>query len=119
MGNSLYAILAKQASWIAEKLGPIESDWYVFPFSNTVKPIDPTRPVTTIKSAWISVREAAGVECRFHDLRHTACTKMAEAGVPEATMKALMGHLSKGMIERYSHIRMAAKRAAIEALEPS
>lgn len=31
-------------------------------------------------------------------------------------MMALMGHISRAMIERYSHIRMAAKREAVEAL---
>jgi hypothetical protein len=41
---------------------------------------------------------------------------MAEAGVPESTMKALAGHMSRAMLERYSHIRMAAKREAVEAL---
>ena len=41
---------------------------------------------------------------------------MAEAGVPESTMLALMGHMSRAMLERYSHIRMAAKRKAVEAL---
>jgi hypothetical protein len=41
---------------------------------------------------------------------------MAEAGVPESTMLALMGHMSRAMMERYSHIRMAAKREAVEAL---
>ena len=41
---------------------------------------------------------------------------MAEAGVPESTMLALMGHMSRAMLERYSHIRMAAKREAVEAL---
>jgi hypothetical protein len=41
---------------------------------------------------------------------------MAEAGVPESTMLALMGHMSRAMLERYSHIRMAAKRDAVEAL---
>jgi hypothetical protein len=56
------------------------------------------------------------VACRFHDLRHTALTKMAEAGVPESTMLALAGHMSRAMMERYSHIRMAAKREAVEAL---
>jgi len=53
---------------------------------------------------------------QLHDLRHTAATKMAEAGVPENTMLALMGHMSRSMLERYSHIRMAAKRQAVEAL---
>jgi hypothetical protein len=42
---------------------------------------------------------------------------MAEAGVPESTMKAIMGHLSARMLERYSHIRMKAKREAILAVE--
>jgi len=41
---------------------------------------------------------------------------MCEAGVPESTMLALMGHMSRAMLERYSHIRMAAKRTAVEAL---
>jgi hypothetical protein len=41
---------------------------------------------------------------------------MAEAGVPESTMLAIMGHMSRAMLERYSHIRMAAKREAVQAL---
>jgi hypothetical protein len=41
---------------------------------------------------------------------------MAEAGIPESTMLALMGHMSRAMLERYSHIRMAAKRTAVESL---
>jgi hypothetical protein len=44
---------------------------------------------------------------------------MAEAGVPESTMLALMGHMSRAMLERYSHIRMAAKREAVKALSAS
>lgn len=41
---------------------------------------------------------------------------MVEAGVPEGTMLSLMGHMSRAMLERYSHIRMAAEREAVEAL---
>ena len=41
---------------------------------------------------------------------------MAEAGVPESTMLGIMGHMSRAMLERYSHIRMAAKREAVESL---
>jgi len=41
---------------------------------------------------------------------------MAEAGVPESTMLALMGHMSRAILERYSHVGMAAKRAAPDAL---
>src|ERR1039458_1937759 len=69
-----------------------------------------------MKTAWNSIRKEAKVSCRLHDLRHTALTKMAEAGVPESTMLALAGHMSRAMLERYSHIRMAAKREAVESL---
>ena len=31
-------------------------------------------------------------------------------------MKALLRHMSKEMLEQYSHIRMAAKREAVECL---
>ncbi|MBL8220612.1 MAG: hypothetical protein JNL62_15365 [Bryobacterales bacterium] len=41
---------------------------------------------------------------------------MAEAGVPESTMLAILGHMSRAMLERYSHIRMKAKREAVESM---
>ena len=41
---------------------------------------------------------------------------MAEAGVAESTMLAIMGHMSRQMLERYSHIRLAAKVDAMAAI---
>ncbi len=116
MNDDLYQAIADQVEWLERTFGSPKPEWYLFPFCRVVKPIDPTRPVTTIKSAWESVRKTAGVKCRFHDLRHTAATKMAENGTPEETMKALLGHMSKRMIERYSHIRKASRRQAVEGL---
>ena len=117
LNGDLCELLAAQVAWLEEKFGPVQPQWYLFPtFGDVRKPNDPTRPVTTIKSAWEGVRTAAGVGCRFHDLRHTAITKLAEQGVPDSTMKALAGHVHEKMLERYSHIRMAAKREAVEAL---
>src|SRR5262245_60357670 len=54
---------------------------------------------------------------RFHDLRHQAITEMAEGGAPDATMMAVAGHMSRRMLEHYSHVRMAAKRTALDKLE--
>jgi integrase len=54
---------------------------------------------------------------RFHDLRHQAITEMAEAGASDATLMAVAGHMSRRMLEHYSHVRMAAKRAALDKLE--
>jgi integrase len=117
MNPDLYELLAAQVAWLEEKFGPVQPHWYLFPFYDKARrPTDPSRPVTTIKSAWEGVREASGVHCRFHDLRHTAITKLSEDGVPDSTMKALAGHVHEKMLERYSHIRMAAKREAVEAL---
>jgi integrase len=117
MTGELHAILTAQLLWLKEHFGPVQPDWYLFPFcGETRTPTDPARPVTTVKSAWESVRTKAKVSCRFHDLRHTSITKLAEQGVPDSTMKALAGHVAEKMLERYSHIRMAAKREAVEAL---
>jgi integrase len=54
---------------------------------------------------------------RFHDLRHHCITRLAEAGVAEQTLMAIAGHVSREMLEHYSHIRMQAKREAVAALE--
>jgi integrase len=48
---------------------------------------------------------------RFHDLRHQAITEMAETGASDATLMAVAGHMSRRMLEHYSHVRMAAKRS--------
>ena len=115
MNDDLFALLSMHAAWFTKKFGETRPQHYLFPFGKP-QPTDPTRPTTTLKTVWKSVRTAAKVSCRLHDLRHTAATKMAEAGTPESTMLALMGHMSRAMLERYSHIRMAAKREAVEAL---
>ncbi len=78
---------------------------------------DPHSPMRSWRSAWRRLTKAAGLEgLRFHDLRHHCITKLAEAGVPEQTLMAIAGHVSREMLEHYSHIRMQAKRAAVEAL---
>jgi len=116
-GPMLEAVLTAYVSWYVSKLEAIDPEWYVFPLSNRTRPVDPAAPIGSFKGAWEAVRETAKVKCRFHDLRHTVCTKMAEAGVPESTMLAIMGHMSREMLERYSHIRHAAKREAMAAVE--
>jgi integrase len=117
MSANLKAVLGQHASWYASRFEAIQPDNYVFPRSNRRAPIDPTLPVGSLKKAWESVRETAGVKCRLHDLRHSFCTKLAEAGVPESTMLDIMGHVSTAMLRRYSHIRAQARRDAIDALE--
>jgi integrase len=60
---------------------------------------------------------AAGITgLRFHDLRHTAATRMAEAGVSAFNIKAVLGHANIQMTERYAHATTDGMRAAVEAL---
>jgi len=115
MNSQLFEVLAAHADWFTLRFGDTKPEFHLFPFGKPT-PSDPTRSITDITGAWEALRKRAGVRCRLHDLRHTAATKMAEAGVPESTMLALMGHMSRAMMERYSHIRMAAKREAVESL---
>ena len=75
------------------------------------------RPITSIKTVRDSARETPRTLARFRDLPHTVCTKIAEAGIPESTMKAIIGHMSRTVLERYSHIRNQAKVDAIQAIE--
>jgi integrase len=79
--------------------------------------IKPTVPIGSWKVAWTAARKAAGVECRWHDCRHSFISKLAEGQASDATIMALAGHLSRKMMERYSHTRNEAKRAAISALD--
>jgi integrase len=68
------------------------------------------------KAAW-RTSAAAFTGFRFHDLRHQAITELAEGGASDATLMALAGHMSRRMLEHYSHVRMAAKRVALDKLE--
>ena len=37
-----------------------------------------------LKEAWESAKIEAEVKCRFHHLRHSACTRLVERGVPQS-----------------------------------
>ncbi len=113
----------------ARKLGSIEPEHYLLPaalFRHTKKGdeltgssgYDPTKPMQSWRTAWRSLTAEAGLPgLRFHDLRHHSITKLAEAGVPDQTLMAIAGHVTREMLEHYSHIRMAAKRDAVAALD--
>jgi integrase len=78
--------------------------------------IDPSRPIKSWRSAWRAALKRTGLQLRFHDLRHTCITKLAESQASEQTLMAIAGHVSRKMIEHYSHIRMEAKRGATDAI---
>lgn len=58
----------------------------------------------------------AKVTGRWHDNRHTLITDLAESGAGDETIREIAGHVSKQMLKHYSHIRMEAKRTALESI---
>ncbi|MCZ6750904.1 MAG: site-specific integrase [Acidobacteria bacterium] len=102
-------------------------DGYVFPrhrvnmgwnSHHKIYGVDLRRPMGSWKTAWSTVCRRAGVHYRWHDLRHTFVSRLAEdPNVSEATIRSLAGHVSQRMLQRYSHIRVQAKQAAIASLD--
>jgi len=115
MNAELLEVMTDHAKWFTERFGETLPEHFLFP-AGECWPNDPTQPSKRFKTAWGNLRKKANVRCRIHDLRHTAITKLAESGASDSTIMALAGHLSRAMMERYSHIRMNAKRQAVESL---
>jgi Phage integrase family len=53
---------------------------------------------------------------RFHDLRQHAITELAESQASDSTVMAIAGHVSPKMLAHYSHVRLQAKRTALDSL---
>ena len=47
MNAELFETISNRVGWLHQTFGEPEPGWYLFPFCNTVRPIDPTRPVTS------------------------------------------------------------------------
>ncbi len=142
-GNAMSAIVELYRRAQDDKA--TEPDHYLFPACENNK-IDPTRPQKSWRTAWrrltraiqcptCSLQQDPGETCRnleckadirnikspteglhFHDLRHHAITELAESPVSDQTVMAIAGHVSAKMLRRYSHVRMLAKRKALDAL---
>jgi integrase len=123
-------------------------DDFVFPACETGH-VDPSRPIANWRTAWHNATSAVecpkcgrlqlpadvcrNLDCqaemrgiisplaglRFHDLRHSAATKMLENGVPIATVAQVLGWSASTairMAKRYGHIRPEAQRQALESI---
>lgn len=50
-----------------------------------------------------------------HDNRPLA-TELAESGAGDEVIMSIAGHVSRAMLSRYSHVRMEAKRRALDQI---
>ena len=49
-------------------------------------------------------------------MRHTLVTELAESGAGDEVIMSIAGHVSRAMLSRYSHVRMEAKRHALDEI---
>jgi integrase len=110
---------------------PVEAAHYVFAsfkpvgrfngrevIGSRMTKFDPTTPIGSWKKAWRKLTKDAGLSgLRFHDLRHHAITELlTNPNISIQTTKSIAGHVSQRMVDRYAHIRLEAKRNALESL---
>ena len=124
-----------------------EPEHYVFPaerygaagdkFCAKAYDVDPCNPIGNIKEAWEAAKLRAGrilrenskdkdsdkpiqpLVCRFHDLRHTAVSRMLNAGVPIAKVAKIAGWSTATMVRmaaRYGHFSLNDLRGAVESI---
>ena len=129
----------------AKKLGEVRPEHHVFPACEAGH-VDPTQAQKSWRTAWRNLtrliscpacgtqqqpaKRCSNQKCgediekvksplaalRFHDLRHHAITELAESQASDSTVMAIAGHVSPKMLAHYSHVRLQAKRTALDAL---
>lgn len=98
---------------LSTKIGVRKDSGYVFPSENGTK-IDGHN----VGRAFRIARDKAGVsDFRFHDLRHTAGSRMVQSGVDLYTVSLILGHKSLAMTKRYAHHNVESIRHGVDALE--
>ncbi len=84
---------------------------YVF-----TNPITKTK-YTHLQKGFTSALKKADIEnFRFHDLRHTAATRMTEMGIDLAVVQEILGHCDVKTTMRYAHPVPERKLKAVEVL---
>ena len=88
-------------------------------FDANITSTEPSKAVGTLKTAWNTAKKIARVSVRWHDLRHTAVTRLLESGQTLPMVASIMGwspSTTVRMAQRYGHISTDARRAAMEAM---
>lgn len=74
-------------------------------------------PLDRLKKASSAIAKALDVDFHSHDLRRTAATRMAEAGIPSAHISKVLNHIEGGPKATKTYVRFdydAEKRMALE-----
>ena len=142
LNREAYAVLDA----MRKELKPEDGAAFVFFSCPPRGECDLMRPMTSWRSAWRALTRAIecpecgqvqspGEKCankkcradlsklrsplhglRFHDLRHQAITELSEGQASDETIMSIAGHIDRRMMSHYSHVRKAARRAALDRL---
>ena len=81
-------------------------------------PVGQKISIHALRWAFEEVLKKAKIEdFRFHDLRHTFASRLAQTGVDPYTIQKLMGHKTFTTTQRYAHHYSESLRKGIVALE--
>ena len=73
--------------------------------------------ISRIRHEWRAALKKSGIpKLRFHDLRHTALSRLIEKGEDIETVRDLAGHASLKTTQRYLHSNNRRKKIAVEKL---
>jgi integrase len=89
-------------------------------YGGTVAPFKtfPEQPIHSFATAWRTAKKKAGIKnLRWHDLRHSAVSRLAAGGVNDGTIQEIAGWMSPKMIKKYSHVRAEAMRRAVAVFD--
>ncbi len=78
------------------------------------------KPYQNIRKVFGRALTRAGItsgDVTPHTLRHTAITRMLAAGTDDYTVMETVGHLTRDMLQRYTHPATERKRSALETFD--
>ena len=112
-GNRRRVPLAGVALIELQKLAKVQrlDTQLVFP-----SPTKPCKPIE-LKKAWTTALiKAEVINFRWHDLRHTAASYLAQDGATLIDIAAILGHSTLQMVQRYAHLSDGHISAAVESM---
>lgn len=67
------------------------------------------------ESSWLAAVKRAEIRCfRFHDLRHTCASYLAQNGASLLEIADVMGHRQLAMVKRYAHLTTDSKAKLVQ-----
>jgi integrase len=117
--NNIALSAVRDLVGLAKERGSDEPQHYLIPYRIRKGLYDPCRPASAcfIRAAFRAIARACGLPwVTPSTFRHQAITKLLESGAPDETVRAIAGHVSEKAMNYYSHIRIEAKKEAVDRL---